>query len=121
MSFPEYFPRYMSAHTTMANRWLHVTGVISGAALVGLAIRRRRFRYVPAGALTLFGWAWIGHFIVERNTPAGFRNPILAIPGDLALTGLMLTGRWRALDRLSAQGARLRHEPPGPAGIGRPD
>lgn len=102
--FAEYLPRYMAAHVRAGTRWLHVAGTLSGVSMAGLAVARRRPRYAAWGTLALFTLAWTGHFGVERNRPAGFQNPIRAIPGDLTLTALMLAGRHRTLDRLSQQG-----------------
>ncbi len=107
--FAEYFPRYMAAHSKPGTRWLHVAGTLCGASLVGTAVMRRRPAYAAAGPLVLFTLAWIGHFGVERNKPAGFQNPIRAIPGDLTLTALMLAGQQRRLDRLNSNG--LRNQP----------
>lgn len=102
--FAAYFPRYMAAHSKPGTRWLHVAGTLCGTSLAWRAVARRRPRYAAYGALALFALAWTGHFGVERNKPAGFQNPIRAIPGDLALTALMLAGKHQTLDRLSAQG-----------------
>ncbi|HET8659957.1 MAG TPA: DUF962 domain-containing protein [Micromonosporaceae bacterium] len=106
--FAEYFPRYMAAHTKPGTRWFHVAGTLVGAVLATMAVVRQRPELFALGALALFALAWCGHFGIERNRPAGFRNPVRALPGDLTLTVLMLSGKQKTLDRLSEQGRTPR-------------
>lgn len=39
-----------------------------------------------------YGFAWVGHFIFEKNKPATFKYPLYSFLGDLRLLKDTLTG-----------------------------
>ena len=40
-----------------------------------------------------YGFAWFGHFAVERNRPATFQYPIYSLAGDFRMFADMIRGR----------------------------
>ena len=42
-----------------------------------------------------YGFAWVGHFIFEKNRPATFQYPLYSFLGDWVMLKDMLTGRIR--------------------------
>ena len=42
-----------------------------------------------------YGFAWIGHFFVEKNRPATFKYPLWSLMGDWAMFGEIVTGKIR--------------------------
>ena len=91
-----FWPYYLNEHRSARNRQLHFGGTTLALALVIGAIFLRRPQLALAAPLAGYGFAWLGHFIVERNRPATFRYPIWSLLCDLRLWWQMLQGRrWR--------------------------
>ena len=49
-----------------------------------------------------YGFAWIGHYVFEKNRPATFKHPLYSLLGDWVMYGQMLRGKVQLLSR-SAQ------------------
>jgi hypothetical protein len=91
-SFEEFYPYYLSEHGHPVNRRLHFVGtslVILLAVVAPLADPRILWLLPLAG----YGFAWVGHFVVERNRPATFRHPVWSLMGDFRMYADILRGR----------------------------
>ena len=57
-----------------------------------------------------YGFAWYGHFFLQRNVPATFTYPVWSFMGDYKMIFMMLSGR---LDReLKRAAGRAGVNPP---------
>jgi hypothetical protein len=56
-------------------------------------VARAEPRLAPLPLLCGYGWAWVGHFVVEKNRPATFRYPLWSLLADFRLWSLMLRGQ----------------------------
>ena len=81
------------AHRDPRCRALHFIG--STGALVGgvLAICLGHPLYVLGGLIFAYAMAWSGHFLLEKNRPATFGNPLWSFIGDIRMYLLWLRGR----------------------------
>ena len=102
-SFSEFYPYYLSEHASPLNRALHFTGTLLVIALAGVASWRGEPRLLWALPVAGYGFAWVGHFVVERNRPATFRHPLWSLMGDFRMFVDMLRGRVSWTDRLPAR------------------
>lgn len=104
-SFRDFFPYYLSEHADPRNRALHYAGttlVIGLAVAAGALASPWLLLLVP---LAGYGFAWVGHFTVEKNRPATFTYPLWSLRGDFTMYFLWLSGG--LADRLAE--ARLRY------------
>lgn len=103
-SFEEFWPYYVSQHRDPTCRWLHFAGTSLGLACVAVS------PLVPPALVAApvfgYGFAWVGHFVFERNRPASWyslRHFAWSFRGDMRMYRRMLTGRMAAeLDRAAA-------------------
>jgi len=81
-SFSEFYPYYLSEHRNSTCRTLHYIGSSMGLGVMLFALTSGKFHYIPAGLITGYAFAWIGHFFFEHNRPATFRYPLWSFMGD---------------------------------------
>lgn len=100
-SFDEFWPFYLSEHSSRRSRLLHIAGTTAALAMAGAAVARRSPKMLALAPLLGYGPAWVGHYIIEGNRPATFKHPLWSLQGDLKMAGLAYTGQLREeLDRL---------------------
>ena len=92
-SFAEFWPFYVAEHSQPATRVLHLIGTTLGVALVVYFIATGRWWLILLALVPGYGFAWLAHFVVEKNRPATFKYPLWSLMGDYKMIGLMLTGR----------------------------
>lgn len=94
-SFAEFYPFYLAEHASRTNRRLHFVGTSLVILLALLALLTARWWLLAALPVAGYGFAWVGHFLVEKNLPATFSNPLYSLIGDFAMWRDMLLGRIR--------------------------
>ena len=94
-SFREFYPFYLGEHAHPASRRLHFAGSCGVLLLVALAIGLRDPRWLLGAPPCGYGFAWIGHFVFEKNRPATFRHPFYSLAGDWRMFVDILRGRVR--------------------------
>jgi hypothetical protein len=89
----DFYPFYLSQHSYNLCRLLHYTGTIIATTHLLLAIFYLYLLYIPIGMLYGYGFAWVGHFFVEKNRPATFKHPFLSFACDYVMLYHFLTGQ----------------------------
>lgn len=94
-SFAAFWPRYVRDHSLPANRRLHFVGLMIALLLAVCAVVVNAWLILLA-PVAGYGFAWYGHFFVERNRPATFTYPVWSLMGDFRMVWFMLRGRMDA-------------------------
>tara|TARA_B100000959_G_scaffold8887_1_gene8930 strand:- start:265 stop:579 length:315 start_codon:yes stop_codon:yes gene_type:complete len=81
-SFKEFYPYYLSEHKLPINKLLHAIGSISGIILLITLIIIKQYKFLPLSLCIGYLFAWIGHFVFEKNKPATFKYPLYSFLGD---------------------------------------
>lgn len=92
-SFDAFYPYYLSEHAHPVNRRLHITGTLSLFPLLLLILFLQQWIWLLAIPVLGYGFAWAGHFFVERNKPATFRYPLWSLRADFVMCRQFLSGQ----------------------------
>ncbi len=94
-TFRDFYPFYLSEHAHPTCRRLHFVGSTLVLACVIAALFTRSLWWIAGAVVAGYGFAWIGHFVFEKNRPATFKYPVYSLFGDWVMFKDILTGRIR--------------------------
>lgn len=94
-SFSEFYPYYLDEHKNPTCRRLHYVGSLLVIAVVLYALLTGKLATLFLVPVIGYGFAWLGHFLFEKNRPATFQYPLYSLMGDWVMLKDMLTGRIR--------------------------
>ncbi|MFL6373514.1 MAG: Mpo1-like protein [Pyrinomonadaceae bacterium] len=94
-SYSEFWDFYVQEHSKPATRALHFVGTMLGTALLLYLLVTGHWYFFPLFLVVGYGFAWVAHFVVEKNRPATFRYPLWSFISDFKMIGYILTGRMR--------------------------
>jgi hypothetical protein len=92
-TFAEFWPFYLSQHRNALNRRLHFVGTTGTNLAILSALVTGRLWMLLLAPLSGYAFAWVGHFIIEKNRPATFTYPLWSLAGDYKMYGLTLIGK----------------------------
>ncbi len=94
-SFAEFYPYYLQEHSNDICRRLHYVGSLLVLGILAYALLTQQFIWLFALPFAGYGFAWIGHFVFEKNKPATFKYPLYSFLGDWVMLKDAFTGRIR--------------------------
>ena len=92
-SFAEFYPYYLQEHSNATCRRLHYVGSLLVLGVLGYALLTQQWLWLLAIPLVGYGFAWVGHFVFEKNRPATFEYPFYSLLGDWVMLKGAFTGR----------------------------
>ena len=94
-SFAEFYPFYLTEHVNPVSRRLHVVGTGLVILVLLAAVLTLNPWLLLAAPLVGYGFAWVGHFVFEKNRPATFKYPLWSLMGDFRLFFETVSGKRR--------------------------
>lgn len=92
-TYDDFFVFYVQQHSEPGTRWLHAVGTSLGLIILIGAFALGRPWFALLGFPVAYAFAWMSHFVIEKNQPATFGYPLWSFISDFRMFGLMLTGR----------------------------
>ena len=92
-SFEEFFPHYLREHAKPETRAIHYAGTLLALSLMVYSILVGPLWLFLFAFVVGYGFAWVGHFFVEKNRPATFTYPWWSYISDFRMLWLWMTGR----------------------------
>ena len=92
-SFRSFYPYYLTEHGDVKNRILHFTGTAGLLAILVAAIILQKWWMLVLIPVCGYGFAWVGHFFIEKNKPATFTYPLYSLGSDFVMFWHILTGQ----------------------------
>jgi len=91
-SFAEF---YLGEHANRRCRRMHFIGSTLVLAALALALVTGQWRWLWLMPVAGYGFAWLGHYVFEKNRPATFKHPLYSLAGDWVMYAQMLRGKIR--------------------------
>lgn len=95
-NFNEFYPYYLQEHSNITCRKLHFLGTCGVIALLLLFFFTGKSTILWFVPVMGYGFAWVGHFVFEKNRPATFKHPLYSLMGDFRMFWDILIGRVKA-------------------------
>jgi hypothetical protein len=92
-SFSEFYPFYLSEHSNRMCRRMHFIGSSLVVTIAVFAVVTGQLRWLWLMPVAGYGFAWIGHYVYQKNQPATFKHPLYSLQGDWVMYGHMLRGK----------------------------
>jgi len=93
MNLREYYEHYLTLHKDPRCRRMHFVGQLATIFFAIFVLHGAYWYFLPAIPFVVYPFAWTGHILFEKNTPAAFRDPLKAKLSDWLMFRDILLGR----------------------------
>lgn len=92
-TFWSFYPYYLTEHQDPICRELHFTGTLSLLIIFIFMLITQKWWMFALIPLVGYGFAWVGHFVFEKNKPATFQYPFYSLGSDFVMFYHILTNQ----------------------------
>ena len=92
-SLGDFYKFYLTEHSDRLNRRLHFTGTLLVIVTFFYVLFSQNWILFVLLPVFGYGFAWAGHFIIEKNRPATFEYPFYSLASDFVMFKDILTGK----------------------------
>ncbi|QMT60998.1 DUF962 domain-containing protein [Legionella sp. PC997] len=92
-NFDEFYLFYLNEHQTLMCRRLHALGTLLACLSFIFFLYTGHGYWLILMLIAGYGFAWIGHFVYEKNKPATFHYPLYSLMGDFVMFWQILRGK----------------------------
>jgi hypothetical protein len=89
----DFYPYYLTEHSDPVCRATHYIGTTLLFVVVGASIYFGQAKILFLLPVVGYGFAWLGHFVFEKNKPATFQYPFYSLASDFIMYFHFLTGQ----------------------------
>ena len=89
----DFYPFYLTEHSNATNRTLHFIGTFFVIFILFAGIFLSDYRAILIIPFVGYGFAWVGHFFIEKNRPATFQYPVYSLTCDFIMFWHILTNQ----------------------------
>ena len=92
-TFWSFYLYYLTEHGDMKNRVMHFIGtaLVIGCLIAGIILGN--WWLIAVIPVCGYGFAWVGHFFIEKNKPATFTYPLYSLGSDFVMFWHIITGQ----------------------------
>lgn len=90
--YQDFWYFYLQEHSHPGNRLMHYIGTTGVILLFIYSLYTRNLWFLLLLPVCGYGFAWFGHFFIEKNKPATFTYPFWSLISDFRMYFCFLTG-----------------------------
>jgi hypothetical protein len=92
-TFWSFYPYYLTEHSDNTNRLLHFIGTLLLLMALVAGIITEKWWFFALVPILGYGFAWVGHYFIEKNKPATFTYPLYSLASDFVMFWHTITGQ----------------------------
>tara|TARA_B100001778_G_C18590876_1_gene632231 strand:+ start:1614 stop:1919 length:306 start_codon:yes stop_codon:yes gene_type:complete len=96
-SFKDFYPIYLEQHNSSSNKLFHFIGTSISIIFLFKLFVSLNLIYLLFALIAGYGFAWVGHFFIEKNKPATFSYPLYSLIADYKMFFEIVIGKHKIL------------------------
>lgn len=84
-NFEAFYQDYLKEHAHPLNKKMHYIGTSGALIFILLGMLTSFSKFFIFALLFGYGFAWMGHFFVEKNKPMTFKYPLYSLRADFQM------------------------------------